>query len=220
MCHNTFALHWHGAGRWYYVSIIPFKGILELKSWSDIPWRTHWNFSSLLFCFSYVFHPGFALFSISVLYFLSFKYHAKCSRQSLTRRTKNWNPPLTTWKEKKVFKEWTNGLISNISKEGNLQECTNWNGDTLLPPASKVLSRILINRIQTVRQGKIFINRILNLRKRFRGGRGTAVRSLSSRISWSKPTSRMPSCTSILWENIRIGTRRQPKNPLPPQRNK
>lgn len=39
-----------------------FKGILELKSWSDIPWRTHWNFSSLLFCFSYVFHPGFALF--------------------------------------------------------------------------------------------------------------------------------------------------------------
>lgn len=44
-----------------------------------------------------------------------------------------------------------------------------WNGDTLLPPASKVLSRILINRIQTVRQGKIFINRILNLRKRNQG---------------------------------------------------
>lgn len=120
MCDNTFALHWHGAGRCYYVSIIPFKGILELKSWSDIPWRTHWNFSSLLFCFSYVFHPGFAFF----------RYR------------------------------W---CISSISST------------------------------------------MLNVQG-------------SPRISWSKPTSTMPSCTSILWKNIRIGTRRQPKTPFPPKK--
>ena len=52
------------------------------------------------------------------------------------------------WKDEKVPKKWTQGLICKIPKKGNLQDCGNWRCITLLPLASKVLSRILINRIQ------------------------------------------------------------------------
>ena len=59
-------------------------------------------------------------------------------------------------------------MICKIPKKGNLQECSNWRGVTLLPISSKVLSRILINRIQA---GVDY-----TLRKEqagFRKGRGT-----------------------------------------------
>ena len=36
-----------------------------------------------------------------------------------------------------------------VDQKGNLQECSNWRGVTLLPLASTVLGRILISRIQT-----------------------------------------------------------------------
>lgn len=80
------------------------------------------------------------------------------------------------WKEEKLPKEWTKGLICKIPKKGNLQECSNWRGVTLLPIASKVLSRILINRIQDgvdhtlrkeqagFRRGRGTINQIFILR--------------------------------------------------------
>jgi hypothetical protein len=64
--------------------------------------------------------------------------------------------------------QWTKGLICKIPKKGNLQDCGNWRGVTLLPLASKVLSKILINRIQTGVDS--------SLRKEqagFRTGRGT-----------------------------------------------
>lgn len=50
------------------------------------------------------------------------------------------------WKKEKVPKEWTKGLIYKIPKKDNLQECGNWKGATLLPLASKVLSRISTSR--------------------------------------------------------------------------
>ena len=52
------------------------------------------------------------------------------------------------WKDEKVPKHWTKGLICKIPKKGNIQDCSNWRGVTLLPLASKVFSRILVNRIQ------------------------------------------------------------------------
>ena len=52
------------------------------------------------------------------------------------------------WEQEIVPTQWTKGHICKIPKKGNLQECVNWRGITLLPLASKVLSRILINRIQ------------------------------------------------------------------------
>lgn len=35
------------------------------------------------------------------------------------------------WKEEKLPKEWTKGLICKIPKKGNLQECSNWRGGDL-----------------------------------------------------------------------------------------
>ena len=52
------------------------------------------------------------------------------------------------WEKETVPTQWKKGLICKIPKKGNLQECNNWRGITLLPIASKVFSRILINRIQ------------------------------------------------------------------------
>ena len=72
------------------------------------------------------------------------------------------------WEKETVPTQWKKGLICKIPKKGNLQECGNWRGVTLLPLASKVLSRILINRIQ--------LGVDSSLRKEqagFRRGRGT-----------------------------------------------
>ena len=72
------------------------------------------------------------------------------------------------WEKEKIPTQWTKGLICKIPKKGNLQECGNWQGVTLLPLASKVLSKMIINRIQTGVDS--------SLRKEqagFRAGRGT-----------------------------------------------
>ena len=72
------------------------------------------------------------------------------------------------WENETVPTDWNKGLIVKIPKKGNLQDCGNWRGITLLPLASKVLSRIIINRIQEGVDS--------SLRKEqagFRRGRGT-----------------------------------------------
>jgi len=80
------------------------------------------------------------------------------------------------WERETVPKQWNKGLICKIPKKGNLQECGNWRGVTLLPLVSKVLSKILINRIQTgvdpslrkeqagFRRGRGTVNQIFILR--------------------------------------------------------
>ena len=52
------------------------------------------------------------------------------------------------WQELKMPDQWKHGLICWVPKRGNLQQCGNWRGVTLLPIASKVLGKILISRIQ------------------------------------------------------------------------
>ena len=72
------------------------------------------------------------------------------------------------WEKEAVPTQWTKGIICKIPKKGNLQDCGNWRGVTLLPLASKVLSKILITRIQAGVDS--------SLRKEqagFRTGRGT-----------------------------------------------
>ena len=72
------------------------------------------------------------------------------------------------WEKETVPTQWTKWLICKIPKEGNLQECGNWWGVTLLPQASKVLSRIVIDRIQTGVDASL-----RNEQAGFRKGRGT-----------------------------------------------
>ena len=72
------------------------------------------------------------------------------------------------WEKETVPTQWTKGLICKIPKKGNLQECENWRGITLLPMASKVLSRIIVDRIQTGVDASL-----RNEQAGFRKGRGT-----------------------------------------------
>ena len=72
------------------------------------------------------------------------------------------------WRDEKTPRKWRKGLIVKLPKKGNLKECKNWRGITLLPVVSKVMGRIVIDRIRTGVESK--------LRKEqagFRPGRGT-----------------------------------------------
>ena len=58
-----------------------------------------------------------------------------------------------TWKEEKIPEDWKEGLIIKIPKKGDLSNCNNWTGVTFLSIQSKILPRIILNRIQnTVEQ--------------------------------------------------------------------
>lgn len=66
------------------------------------------------------------------------------------------------WQEEKLPEQW-----KQVPK-GNLQQCGNWRGVTLLPIASKVLGKILISRIQGCVD-----HRLRKEQAGFRPGRGT-----------------------------------------------
>ena len=52
------------------------------------------------------------------------------------------------WKNEKIPRKWKKGLIIKLPKKGNLKECKNSRGITLLPVVGKILGRILIDRIR------------------------------------------------------------------------
>ena len=54
----------------------------------------------------------------------------------------------TTWSLEKVPLKWKRGLIIKIPKKGNLMEWKNWRGVPLLPVVSKILGRIIVDRIR------------------------------------------------------------------------
>ena len=51
------------------------------------------------------------------------------------------------WVGKEVPKDWDQGIIIKIPKKGNLQDCSNWRGITLLSIPSKILAKVIINRL-------------------------------------------------------------------------
>jgi len=52
------------------------------------------------------------------------------------------------WREEKIPEDWEEGLIIKIPKEGDLPNCNNWRGVTLLSIPNKIRTRIILNRIQ------------------------------------------------------------------------
>lgn len=54
----------------------------------------------------------------------------------------------TIWSLEKVLRKWKRGFIIKISKKGNLRECKNWRGVIFLLVVSKILGRIVIDRIR------------------------------------------------------------------------
>ena len=53
------------------------------------------------------------------------------------------------WKEEKIPEDWEEGLIIKIPKKGDLSNCNNWRGVTLVSIPSKILTRIILNRIHS-----------------------------------------------------------------------
>ena len=51
-------------------------------------------------------------------------------------------------KVEELPEDWTTGLLITLSKKGNFSYCDNWRGIMLLSIASKVLCRVLLNRIK------------------------------------------------------------------------
>ena len=51
------------------------------------------------------------------------------------------------WNSEEIPESWTTGLIVKLPKKGDLSDCNNWRGITLLSVTSKVLSRIIHRRI-------------------------------------------------------------------------
>ena len=52
------------------------------------------------------------------------------------------------WTQEQVPEEWRKGLIVKLPKKGNISDCNNWRGVTLLSVPSKVFCAILLNRIK------------------------------------------------------------------------
>ncbi|XP_048775551.2 uncharacterized protein LOC125680151 [Ostrea edulis] len=52
------------------------------------------------------------------------------------------------WNQECLPSEWKKGLLVKLAKKGGLSNCENWRGITILTTASKVLSRIILNRIK------------------------------------------------------------------------
>ena len=59
------------------------------------------------------------------------------------------------WRDKKPLRKWRKGLVAKLQKKVNLKECKNWHGITLLSVVSKVMVRIVMDRIQTGVESKL-----------------------------------------------------------------
>lgn len=71
------------------------------------------------------------------------------------------------WEEENIPEGWRKGSIIKIPKKGNLSDCNNWRGITLLSIPSKILCKIIIKRIGPA------LDKILRKEQSgFRSGRG------------------------------------------------
>ena len=52
------------------------------------------------------------------------------------------------WQGEQTPEEWKVGLIIKLPKKGDLTDCNNWRGITLLPLTCKIFSRIILKRLQ------------------------------------------------------------------------
>ena len=71
------------------------------------------------------------------------------------------------WVSEGIPIDWKRGVIVKVPKKGDLSDCSNWRGITLLPVARKILSNLIYNRLKVAVES--------NMREEqagFRQGRG------------------------------------------------
>ena len=53
------------------------------------------------------------------------------------------------WQKVKFCKEWKERIIIKVPKKGDLSQCINWQGVTLLVMVSKIFNKILLERLRS-----------------------------------------------------------------------
>ena len=53
------------------------------------------------------------------------------------------------WREERIPEDWQTGLIVRLPKKGNLSDCSNWRGVTLLSIVGKLLGSIILERLKS-----------------------------------------------------------------------
>ena len=82
--------------------------------------------------------------------------HAEMLKADITTSTRVLTDLFTCiWTNSTTPDDWTNRLIVKLPKKGDLGNCENWRGITLLSIPSKVFYKILLSRIDTAIDGKL-----------------------------------------------------------------
>ena len=64
----------------------------------------------------------------------------------------------TAWREKCVPKDWADAIPVPITKKGDLSNCDNWRDISLLDVVSKVITRVLQDRLQQLAEEELSLN--------------------------------------------------------------
>ena len=87
------------------------------------------------------------------------------------------------WEKEEIPDDWKRGLLVKLTKKGDLSQCGNWRGIMLLSIPSKVLTRVILNRI------KVAVDEVLRDEQAgFRKDRSCIDQIATLRIiKWSSP---------------------------------
>jgi hypothetical protein len=64
------------------------------------------------------------------------------------------------WNEGEVPPDWKKGLIVKLPEKGDTTNCNSWQGITLLTVPSKVVFRIILNRVKDVVELHLLMSRL------------------------------------------------------------
>ena len=59
------------------------------------------------------------------------------------------------WRSGRVPETWKEGIIIPIPKKGDLRDCNNWRGITLLSIPGKVMATVILNRMRSAVDGRL-----------------------------------------------------------------
>ena len=83
------------------------------------------------------------------------------------------------WKTQQWPQDWKRSVFIPIPKKGNAKDCSNYRTVALISHTSKVMLKILQDRLQ-----KYMNHELPDVQACFRNGRGTKDRSTDANISW------------------------------------
>ena len=82
---------------------------------------------------------------------------------------------------KRMDEEWTKSLVIPLPKKGNLKKCSNYRNISLISHPSKVMLKVVLNRLKTMAE-----EILLEEQAGFRDGRGTSEQIFNCRIMMEK----------------------------------